>query len=245
MEETINIREIFKLLKKRLIMICAITLAFTTVSAIYTYLFITPEYEATTQMLVNQASNDQSQYNLNQIETNVQYINTYSVIIKSPIILDDVINELNLDMTVNNLKSILNVSSKENSQVFTVTVQDVDSKEAVSIANTVASVFKEKIPTIMNVDNVSILSKAQLSNNAEPVSPNLKLNMIIAFVFGLIISIGLVFLLEYLNNTIRTVEDIEDFLELPLLGVVSETNFQDVKLLSAARSRREVRGDSA
>jgi capsular polysaccharide biosynthesis protein len=243
MEETISLQDIFKTIKKRLVMIIVITLAATMVSALVTYFFITPQYEASTQILVNQASDAQSQYNLNQIQTNVQYINTYSVIIESPTVLKSVIDKLNLDMTTNDLKNILTVNSEQNSQVFTVAVQDADPTQAVKIANTIASVFKDKVPKLMNVNNVSILSKAQLSNDASPVSPKPKLNMAIAFVVGLMVSIGIAFLLEYLDNTVKTEEDIESFLELPFLGAIAETKFEDVNLLPAKRTRSKVGGE--
>ncbi|MFC4620468.1 YveK family protein [Camelliibacillus cellulosilyticus] len=243
MEETISLKDIFRTLRKRVTMIVLITLAAVAISAVATYFIMTPKYEASTQILVNQSSKSQTPYDVNAVRTNVEYINTYSVIIKSPTILKSVIDKLGLNMTTDQLKESLTVNSAQDSQVFTVSVQNTNPAQAVKIANGIATVFKNTIPTIMKVDNVSILSKAQLPDNPSPVSPKPMLNMAIAFVVGLMIAIGLAFLLEYLDNTIKTEEDIETVLELPVLGAVMEADLDKVRVVRRSRAEGPVRGE--
>lgn len=243
MEETISLKDIFRTLRKRVTMIVLITLATVAISAVATYFIMTPKYEASTQILVNQSSKSQTPYDVNAVRTNVEYINTYSVIIKSPTILKSVIDKLGLNMTTDQLKESLTVNSAQDSQVFTVSVQNTNPAQAVKIANGIATVFKNTIPTIMKVDNVSILSKAQLPDNPSPVSPKPMLNMAIAFVVGLMIAIGLAFLLEYLDNTIKTEEDIETILELPVLGAVMEADLDKVRVVRRSRAEGPVRGE--
>ncbi|UPM54740.1 YveK family protein [Gottfriedia acidiceleris] len=221
MEETISLQELFGVIKKRLIMIISITVVATVVTGVISYLFLTPIYQSSTQLLVNQKeTKDSSIYQNNQVQTNVQLINTYNVVIKSPAILDEVIKQLNLDYTVAELTKNITVASEANSQVFTVSVQDPDPKQAQTIVNTIANVFQAKIKTIMSVDNVTILAKADLSEN--PIKPNKKLNIAIGFVVGLMLSVGIAFLLEFLDNTVKTEKQLEELLELPILGVISE-----------------------
>ncbi|ODG93160.1 capsular biosynthesis protein [Gottfriedia luciferensis] len=221
MEETISLQELFGVIKKRLIMIISITVVATVVTGVISFLFLTPIYQSSTQLLVNQKeTKDSSIYQNNQVQTNVQLINTYNVVIKSPAILDEVINQLNLDYTVAELTKNITVTSETNSQVFTVTVQDPNPEQAQAIVNTIASVFQEKIKTIMSVNNVTVLAKADLSEN--PIKPNKKLNVAIGFVVGLMISVGIAFLLEFLDNTVKTEKQLEELLELPILGVISE-----------------------
>ena len=243
MEETISLQDIFRILKKRLAMITVITLLATAASAIITYFFLTPKYEADTEILVNQSIKDQAQFNTGVVQANVQLVNTYSDIIKSPTILKDVIDKLHLDITPDGLQGQLSVESKQNSQVFTVAVQDKNPAKALKIANTIATVFADKIPTIMSIDNVSILSKARLAADGHPVAPKPTLNMAIAFVVGLMVSVGLAFLMEYLDNTIKTEEDIEQFLELPVLGAVMEASANDLRAVSKARAARRMGGE--
>ncbi|MED4179722.1 capsular biosynthesis protein [Priestia megaterium] len=226
MEETISLRELFQVLRKRLWLIVLITIIAATVSAVISFFVLTPVYESKTQILVNQAKNDQQLYNNQTVQTNVQLINTYNDIIKSPAILDKVIKELKLDGSAQSLSGQIQVTNAENSQVAQIVVQDTSAKRATEIANTTASVFKKEVPKIMNVDNVSVLSKATLGESASPVKPQPLLNIVIAVVVGLMLGVGLSFLLEYLDNTLKTEQDIENLLELPVMGVI--TTIKDV-----------------
>jgi capsular polysaccharide biosynthesis protein len=149
-------------------------------------------------------------------------INTYSVIIKSPAILEKVIDELELDQSVEQLSEKITINSQENSQVFSLTVQDSNPTKAVEIVNTVSATFQKEIKDIMNVDNVSVLAKAEIKDDPTPVKPNPLLNIAIAVVVGLVAGVGLAFLLEYMDNTIKDEEDIERILELPVLGSIQK-----------------------
>ncbi|MEH7263867.1 Wzz/FepE/Etk N-terminal domain-containing protein [Priestia megaterium] len=226
MEETINLREMFQVLRKRLWLIVLITLIAATISAVVSFFVLTPVYESKTQILVNQAKNDQQLYNNQTVQTNVQLISTYNDIIKSPAILDKVIKELKLDSSAQSLSGQIQVTNAQESQVAQIVVQDTSAKRATQIANTTASVFKKEVPKIMNVDNVSVLSKATLGESASPVKPQPLMNIAIAVVVGLMVGIGLSFLLEYLDNTLKTEQDIENILELPVMGVI--TTIKDV-----------------
>lgn len=222
MEETISLKEIYETIKKRIWMIILITAIATATSGVVSYFILTPIYQADTQILLQTKSSSEEAFDFNQVRTNQELINTYSVIIKSPAILEKVIEQLNLEPTVDELREQLTVSSEENSQVVNIAVEHPDPAMAVQTANTIADVFQKQIVNLMNVDNVSILSQADLGPNPQPVKPNPMLNMAIAFVVGLMIGVGLAFLLEYLDNTIKSEQDVEQLLELPVLGVVTE-----------------------
>ncbi|MGG0479320.1 Wzz/FepE/Etk N-terminal domain-containing protein [Priestia megaterium] len=226
MEETISLRELFAVLRKRLWLIVLITIIAATVSAVISFFVLTPVYESKTQILVNQAKNDEQLYSNQTVQTNVQLINTYNDIITSPAILDKVIKELNLDKSAASLSGQIQVTSAQNSQVAQIVVQDTSAKRAADIANTTASVFQKEVPKLMNVDNVKVLSKAALGENPSPVKPQPLLNVAIAIVVGLMVGVGLSFLLEYLDNTLKTEQDIENILELPVMGVI--TTIKDV-----------------
>ncbi|EFV78278.1 Wzz/FepE/Etk N-terminal domain-containing protein [Cytobacillus pseudoceanisediminis] len=221
MEETISLKELLHTLKKRMFLILSITCTAVLLSTVFSLFFLTPIYQSSTQLLVNQAKSDQPVFNPSEIQTNLQLINTYNVIIKSPAILDLVRQELDLDLTADQLDSKITVASEKESQVIAITVQDPDPYTAADIANTTAKVFQNEIVNIMNVDNVSVLAKASVKENVSPVKPNTILNAVIAFIVGITVSIGLAFLLEYLDNTIKNEQDVEQSLEAPLLGVIS------------------------
>jgi capsular polysaccharide biosynthesis protein len=224
MEETISLKDLLQTLKKRLNLILTITLLAILVSGVISYFFLTPIYQSSTQLLVNQSKDEQAMYNYNEVQTNLQLINTYNVIIKSQAILDLVIKELKLDMSFGELNNKVMVASEKNSQVVNISVQDPDAKRAAKIANKTAEVFTREIPQIMNVDNVSILAKAQVGEKQSPIKPKPMLNIAIALVVGLMAGVGLAFLLEYFDNTIKTEQDIEKVLGMPVLGVITTIN---------------------
>ncbi|WP_462410334.1 YveK family protein [Neobacillus sp. Marseille-QA0830] len=246
MEETISLKELFETLKKRLSLIVSITLIAAIVSGVVSYFFLTPIYQASTQILVNQTKNDQSLYSTNEVQTNLQLINTYNVIIKSPAILDKVAEELDLNMTTSELNGKITVGSEKDSQVVNVSVQDPDPKTAATIANKTAEVFKQQIVQIMNVNNVSVLAWADVPANSSPIKPRPLLNVAIAIVVGLMAGVGLAFLLEYLDNTIKNEQDIEKQLELPILGVISQIDDDKMEELKARHAARKsaIRGET-
>ncbi|WP_282033703.1 YveK family protein [Metabacillus indicus] len=226
MEETISLKELFQTLKKRLSLIIIITAIAAATSGLISFFVLTPIYQSSTQILVNQAKSDQQAFQYNEVQTNLQLINTYNVIIKSPAILDKVIQQLDLEMTTGELNSNVTVGSEQNSQVVTISVQDEKPKQAAEIANTIATVFQKDIAEIMNVNNVSILSKAELGTDPSPIQPKPLMNIAIALVIGLLAGVGLAFLLEYLDNTIKTEEDIEKHLGLPVLGAITRIDME-------------------
>ncbi|WP_353949001.1 Wzz/FepE/Etk N-terminal domain-containing protein [Sporolactobacillus sp. Y61] len=247
MEETISLKEIFQTLRKRISLILIITLLAVTASAAVTYFIMTPKYDASTQILVNQAnSNNNNLYQGNAVQTNVQLVNTYSVIINNPAVLNQVIKKMNLDMTADELKDMLTVNTEQNSQAFTLTAETDSPSQSVKIVNNVATAFKSQVQKVMNVDNVSILAPATVGGSADPVKPKPMINLAVAFVVGLMVSVGLAFLLEYLDNTIKTEEDIEQVLGLPVLGAISEIKSHHEKTSRGthAAAHNHVRGGS-
>ncbi|CAG9612111.1 putative capsular polysaccharide biosynthesis protein YwqC [Bacillus rhizoplanae] len=242
MEETISLKELFHMLRKRLAMILSITLGAAIISAVVSFFFMTPIYQTSTQILVNQKKQEGATVQYNEVQTNIQLTNTYKVIIKSPVVLDQVKEKLNLDMTTQALTQKIDVMNEKDSQVISVTVKDKDPKLARDIANTTAEMFKDEVAKIMNVDNVTVLSKAELAEHQSPIKPRPSLNIAIAFVVGLMASIGLAFLLEYLDNTVKKEEDIEALLGLPVLGVVARMDEEEKGSKTHASSAKRVGG---
>ncbi|PIC95690.1 capsular biosynthesis protein [Sporosarcina sp. P26b] len=237
MEETISLQELFTTLKKRLGLIIGTTIAAAVIAVIISYFFLTPIYQSSTQILVTQQYVEQQQFTSQDIQTNLQLINTYNAIIKTPVILDQVIKNLDLDITPAALNAQLTVNSEQNSQVVNLTVQDPEPHKAVDIANTTAEVFQKEIVNLMNVDNVNILSPAIYVEDPKPVKPNKQLNIAIAAVIGLMVGVGIAFLLEYLDTTVKTEQDIEELLGLPVLGLVSPISDKDDPVANDAQQK--------
>ena len=238
MEETVSLRDLVETLKKRIVLIISITLLVTAVSGAMSYFFIKPVYKSSTQILVSQAAAG-ALASIAGFDADAKYIETYNVIMKSPYILDQVIEELKLDTTPAGLNGSLSVSQEGQSQVVTLSVQNNDPAEAVLITNEIAKVFQREIAKLMQIDNIHILSPAELSENPVPIKPQPVLNMAIAFVVGLMASIGLAFLLEYLDNTVKTEQDVEKLLGLPVLGAVQVISTKEEKQTYSGQKGRK------
>ncbi|KMY52976.1 hypothetical protein AC623_02375 [Bacillus sp. FJAT-27231] len=230
MDETITLHDLVGTLRKHLKLLLCIAFVSALASAIISYFVLTPIYQSTTQLLINQTKTDQQPYNPMEVQANLQLINTYNVIIKSPVILEKVADNLNLKLTVKKLSNKITVQNEKDSQVVNVSVEDPDPKQAAAIANEIAAVFQEDIVNIMNVDNVSILAKAEATKGISPVKPQPLLNILIAFIIGLMAGIGVAFLREYLDNTIKTEQDVERLLGLSVLGSVAPITVQEAML---------------
>ncbi|WP_240378155.1 YveK family protein [Bacillus piscicola] len=221
MEETISLQEIFQTLKKRLAMLIIITFFATAIAGVVSFFVLTPIYQSSTQMLVSQqATGAKSALEAVGFDTDSEYIETYNVIMKSPYILDQVVEELGTNDKASELNQKISITREGESQVITLTVEDPNPGKAVNIANTTASVFEREIADLLRIDNVVVLAPAELGENPVPVKPQPLLNMAIAFVVGLMAAVGIAFLLEYLDNTFRTEEDVEQELGLPVLGSI-------------------------
>ncbi len=225
-------------------MILVIAFGAAIVSAIISFFFMTPIYQSSTQILVNQKKQEGAMFQAGEVQTNIQLTNTYKVIIKSPVILEQVNEKLNLNMTAQTLTKKINVANEKDSQVISVTAEDKDPKIARDIANVTADVFKSEVAKIMSVDNVTVLSKAEVVENQSPIKPLPTLNVVIAFIVGLIVSFALAFLLEYLDNTVKKEEDVENLLGLPVLGIVARMDEETMNVKSHAPSSRKVRGQT-
>ncbi|WP_019156111.1 YveK family protein [Robertmurraya massiliosenegalensis] len=221
MEESLSIKDILRILIYRWKFLLTIIILAAVVSGAVSYFVLTPVYQASTQILVNQ-KNSENNLDIGQQQSNISLINTYSVIIKSPAILEKVIDNLNLSTTIEELNQNISVVSQDNSQVFSLIIEHSNPDTAIAIANSITHTFQQEIKGIMNVDNVSVLAKAERSNNQVPVKPKPLLIIGIGVVISLLLGIAWVLFMEYLDNTIKDSHDVHMFLELPVLGSIEE-----------------------
>lgn len=229
MEDKISLYELLQAFKKRLLLNIGIFLFVVSATGLVSYFLLPPNYQSSTQILVNKKESGDEQLNSQDIQTNLQLINTYRVIIKSPVILSQVIEKLNLQTTPDLLTKKISVTSEQNSQVVNVTVKDRELKKAAEIANMTADVFQKEISELMKVDNVTILSPAINKSYIKPITPNIPLNIIIAAVVGLMIGVGVTFLIEFFDTTVKTEEDIQELVGFSILGFVSPASAKKVR----------------
>ncbi|MBM6860094.1 capsular biosynthesis protein [Clostridium saudiense] len=217
-EQVISIEEIFEALKKRWKMIALITILATVVSGVLSFFVINPVYEASTKVFIGKEENSEEGYNSSDIQMYQKLLKTYAQAIKTRDLLDAAIKETKYDLKVEKVSSGLTVTPVTDTQILEIKYQSLDPKEAEvilkSISNEFIKISKELVPN----GNVRVIETVEMPEN--PISPNKAMNIAIAFLLGLMVSVGLVFLLEYMDNTYKTKEQLEKELEIPVLGII-------------------------
>ncbi|PTJ44680.1 Wzz/FepE/Etk N-terminal domain-containing protein [Mammaliicoccus sciuri] len=219
MEETIDLSKLLLILKKNMKYLIILPIVFLALSMVITFVFMTPKYSSSTQVLVNQKETD-NQIMAQQVQSNIQLVNTYSEIIKSPRILDKVSKNLKGKYSSKEISGMLTVSNQAESQILNIAVENENRAAASKVANEIANVFSKDVSKIMNVDNVSILSKADTNGNQ--ISPKPLVNSVVGIFLGLIVALILIFLKEMLDKRIKTEEDVAEILDLPVLGTIQD-----------------------
>lgn len=219
--EEIDLRELFLIIWSKLWIIILIAVLSVSASGIISYFVLEPEYETFTTLMLSKPStgssnNETIQYN--DILLNQKLVSTYGEIAKSRVVSNEVIENLGLDLTPEALRNKVNVTLVKDTEIIKIVVNDNNPELAARIANETAQVFKKNVVEIMNIENVQVIDKAEVPIN--PVKPRPMLNMAIAGVLGVMASVFLVFVLEYMNNTVKTPSDIERYLELPVIGMI-------------------------
>lgn len=220
-EQVISISEIFEAIKKRWIIIVAITLTATIISGIISFFVIDPVYEASTKVFVGKEENDNAAYNSSEINMYQQLLQTYAQAIKTKDLVNRAISGLKYDgLEARNVVESLTVNPISNTQILQIKYQSKDPNEAKDVLKSVTDEFIVTAKELVPNGNVRIIEEVELPQN--PVSPNKKMNIAIAFLLGLMVSVGLVFLLEYLDNTYKNKEQLEKDLGIPVLGAIPD-----------------------
>jgi capsular polysaccharide biosynthesis protein len=205
---------------------------------IYSNYFITPQYEASAKLIVNDYKGSSSllpSIDVGSINSTIGLIKTYKEILRTPRMMKKVVKQYpDLGVTYGELISKVSVSSVNETQVMSISVKDDSYAQAARIANAIAIVFQKSVPELMKVDNVSVLDQADPKENHAPVAPNPKMNIAVTFMLALMVGVGLTFLLDYLDDTIKTEEDIEALLEVPVLSSIPKFEERDALERSSA-----------
>lgn len=219
-EEIIKIEDIMDVLKKRWKMILSITLIATIFSAIISFFIISPKYEASTKVFIGKENSQgqEQRYDNNDVQMYQKLLKTYAEIIKTNDLVEQAINSEKLDLVSENVLNGLTVTPRADTQILEISYISNDKLLAKEVVDSITNEFiKSSIELIPN-GNVKVIESVKVPEN--PVSPNKKMNIAIAFLLGLMVSIGASFLIEFMDNTFKNKEQAEEILGLPVIGVI-------------------------
>ena len=228
--EEINIKDFLQYYKKYIFLVLMVSLVCVLAIGIYDKIIKVPKYSTYTSLVLVKDDNSESitdTITQNDVVLNQKLVSTYREIIKSRLVLEQVINDMNLMYSVEELSDMIDVQSKENTEILKITVTNEDPKLAMRIANHIADVFDTEINKIYKINNVSIIDKAQLPT--EPSNNHFARDIVLAALLGFVGTSAIVFVIFYYDDTLRSVEEIEQEIGTPVIAkIFKDSNKMDL-----------------
>ena len=237
-EIEIDLGEIFHLILSRLGVIILSGIILGVISIIGTMLFITPQYESTTKIMVLNKQ-DSNTLTSADMQTSTQLTKDYAELIKSRTVTEGVIAQLNLDLTHEELLKKMAVDSATDTRILSITVTDADPYEACKIANAIRDVAANHIKNVMDIDAVNVVETANIPDQQS--SPSISKNGIIGVLLGVLLSVAIILIAYISNDTVKTQEDVEKYLGLSVLGTIPLTE-TDRKKKKKKQKQKRARG---
>ena len=233
--EEINLKELFEYFVSKLPIIVIAALLTTLVGIAYGLWIQKPMYNSYTTIVLTRTDNDSTTTDgtgitQSDILLNQNLVSTYREIIKSKRILNQVINNLDLNISTDELEKNISVTSEKDTEVIKISVNNSNPTDAKDIANEIERVFSNEIISIYNIKNITIIDYAE--EDTTPYNINVPKQIILAFLIGFILACAVIFVTFYFDTTIKSSEERENKLGLPVLGVVP------IKSISKNKRRR-------
>ena len=214
----INVIQLLKALWKKKLLILLVAIVAGATAFAYSSFVVEPEYKSTTRIyVVNRSQGDKALTN-QDLQAGTYLVKDYREIILSQDVLEKVVSDLGLTINAKTLAKKVQVTVPADTRIVSISVKDKQPEEASRIANSLREVAAQKIINVTRVSDVTTLEEARPATS--PSSPNIRRNTLIAFLGGLGVVVVVVLLVELLDVRVKRPEDIEDVMQIPLLGVI-------------------------
>lgn len=215
----IDVFHLFKILWKRKILIALVAIVAGALAFAYSAFIVKPEFTSTTRIyVVNRNQGDKPGLTNQDLQAGSYLVKDYREIILSQDVLEKVTSDLKLDLSPKSLASKIKVTVPVDTRIVSISVNDRVPEEASRIANSLREVAAEKIISITRVSDVTTLEEARPA--IAPSSPNIRRNTIIGLLGGTVFMVIAVLIVELVDTRVKRPEDIEDVMQIALLGVV-------------------------
>lgn len=222
-EENIKIEDIVDALKSRWQLILGITLVAVIVATVVSFFIIKPKYEASTKLFIGKESGETAdeKYNNTDVQMYQSLLKTYADVVTTNDLITRAIDEKGLDVKASTVKSGLSVEPLASTQILTITYKSGNPQESRDVVEAITDEFIKTSNELIANANVKVVESVTLPES--PVSPNKKLNIAIALVLGFMVGAGLSLLLEFLDNTFKDKQQVENIVGIPVLGAIPNT----------------------
>ena len=215
----IDVFQLLNTLWKRKLIIALVAIVTGAIAFAYSSFIVKPEYTSTTRIyVVNRNQGDKTGLTNQDLQAGSYLVKDYREIILSQDVLEKVVTDLKLNMSTKGLASKIQVTVPVDTRIVSISVKDKQPEEASRIANSLREIAAQKIISVTRVSDVTTLEEARPATF--PSSPNIRRNTLIGFLGGLGVVVVVVLLVELLDVRVKRPEDIEDVMQIPLLGVI-------------------------
>ena len=222
-EIAIDIVQLFKILWKKKIAIILTAIVAALVAFGVSSFVLTPEYSSTTRIyVVNRNQSENAGLTNQDLQAGTYLVKDYKEIILSQDVLEKVISNLKLEQSGKGLSKKIQVTVPVDTRIVSIVVKDDQPEEASRIANALREVAAEKIIKVTRVSDVTTLEEARPA--LTPSSPNIRRNTLLAFLAGGAVMVILILLLELLDDRVKRPEDVEEVMQVALLGIIPDLN---------------------
>lgn len=229
LEKEINLKQLYLVVKKRIWVIILTTVLLTALGSFYASIPEIPLYESSTRLYV---------------QTDKDFFNNLKVIIREPVVLEEVIKKLELGRSAEALRDQIKVEVVDGSTVLRLSVVDQDPVLAANIANAVVIAYKEVARSTVFFTNIIVLTKAEVKENPNPINPQSNRAIYLGFIAGVLLGIGVIFLLDSLDDTVKSEREIEELLGITVLGSVSRIKRRDIPKKTIQQKNLSLRGET-
>lgn len=218
--EEVNLKEMFSYFLSKYLLIILFVVLGAGACIVYSLFIQKSMYNSYTTVVLARSSDSTSNSGTLQsdVTTNQKLVSTYREIIKSRRILNQVISNLDLNMSYETLHNMVSVTNEKDTELIKIAVNSQNSKDAKDIANEIAKVFSKEIENIYEIKNLSIIDYAD--ENTTPYNINVPKQMVISVLVSFVLACGIIFVMFYFDTTIKSSEEVEEKIGLPVLGVV-------------------------
>ena len=215
----IDVFHLLKILWKRKLLIALVAFVTGAVAFAYSSFIVKPEFTSTTRIyVVNRNQGDKPGLTNQDLQAGSYLVKDYREIILSQDVLEKVATDLKLELPPKGLASKIKVTVPVDTRSVSISVTDRVPEEASRIANSLREVAAQKIISVTRVSDVTTLEEARPATS--PSSPNIRRNTMVGFLVGAVAMVVTVLLVELLDTRVKRPEDVEDVMQIALLGVV-------------------------
>lgn len=214
-EITIDLSELLRVLWSKLHIIILTGILVALFAYVGTKLFITPTYTSSTKVYVLTRQNGNENITYTDLQTGTQLLKDYMELATSRPVLEQVIAELDLDIETEELQEMITTESQDDTRIFSISVECENPKKAKEIVDALREAVGSQITKIMAADAVNTVEEGNLPK--EPSSPNLKRNVLVGGILGMLLAMTIIVCIYIMDDTIKTPDDVKDFLGLSVL----------------------------